>query len=533
MIRRTPKDSGDLPEDSARRSFDDFDLRLGDMMRGERATMGKSLLDVQRELRIRASYIAAIENCDPSAFDTPGFIAGYVRSYARYLNMDPEDAFAQFCAESGFTVAHGMSEKASSVRKPVVSAAMPAGTRDPLADPRIPFTARDASVWSRIEPGAIGSVMVLLLLIGGIGYGGWSVLQEVQRVQVAPVDQTPLVYSELDPLQSAMAPSVDPTLEDDGVAGVFTPPSRDFYDRLQRPEALDRPVLVARDGPISTLDPDRGGAYAQFGAAPSLPSVDQSPAPLRIADFPVSVLAVRPVFVRITGEDGIALESGILNGGDRFDLPADAGTAAIEVGVADAIYFAVGEQVFGPVDGDTLRQGDVTLTQDAVRQQFARVEPGSVPGLSQMMERRFADLGLGADPLADAIAAATGSALGPRVTADAPEGVTIVATETAWVRVRTASGTTLFEATMEAGETYTVPPTETPPTIRAGNASAVYFAVAGQTYGPYSTFNPVRGSVQDGLALSADTVVADMAATDPGSNCRVLIVADLGDTGGC
>ena len=60
--------------------FDAFELRLGDIMRGERATLGKSLLDVQRELRIKASYIAAIENADPDAFDTPGFIAGYVRS---------------------------------------------------------------------------------------------------------------------------------------------------------------------------------------------------------------------------------------------------------------------------------------------------------------------------------------------------------------------------------------------------------------------------------------------------------------------
>ncbi len=59
-------------------------------MRGERATMGKTLLDVQRELKIKAAYIAAIENADPSAFETPGFIAGYVRSYARYLGMDPE-----------------------------------------------------------------------------------------------------------------------------------------------------------------------------------------------------------------------------------------------------------------------------------------------------------------------------------------------------------------------------------------------------------------------------------------------------------
>ena len=58
------------------KGFDAFDMRLGDMMRGERATMGKSLLDVQRELKIKAAYISAIENADPSAFDTPGFIAG-------------------------------------------------------------------------------------------------------------------------------------------------------------------------------------------------------------------------------------------------------------------------------------------------------------------------------------------------------------------------------------------------------------------------------------------------------------------------
>ena len=54
------------------KGFDSFDVRLGDLMRGERATMGKSLLDVQRELRIKATYISAIENCDPSAFQTPG-----------------------------------------------------------------------------------------------------------------------------------------------------------------------------------------------------------------------------------------------------------------------------------------------------------------------------------------------------------------------------------------------------------------------------------------------------------------------------
>src|SRR6056297_1806279 len=113
--RKSPKLSQDA-DNVKPRGFDDFELRLGDLMRGERATLGKSLLDVQRELRIRANYIAAIENADPSAFDTPGFIAGYVRSYARYLGMDPEEVFAGFCAESGFVTAHGMSAEASSLK---------------------------------------------------------------------------------------------------------------------------------------------------------------------------------------------------------------------------------------------------------------------------------------------------------------------------------------------------------------------------------------------------------------------------------
>ncbi len=87
-------------EEEKPKGFDDFELRLGDVMRGERATLGKSLLDVQRELKIKATYIAAIENADVSAFETPGFVAGYVRSYARYLGMEPDWAFQRFCKEA-------------------------------------------------------------------------------------------------------------------------------------------------------------------------------------------------------------------------------------------------------------------------------------------------------------------------------------------------------------------------------------------------------------------------------------------------
>src|SRR5690606_6337286 len=71
---------------------------------------------------------------------------------------------------------------------------------DPLGDPNATFVPRGESVFARVEPGAVGSLLVLLGLIGGIGYGGWSVLQEVQRVRLAPVDQAPQVVAEIDPL---------------------------------------------------------------------------------------------------------------------------------------------------------------------------------------------------------------------------------------------------------------------------------------------------------------------------------------------
>src|SRR3712207_6593341 len=144
-------------EEADSKGFDAFELRLGDLMRGERATMGKSLLDVQRELKIKAAYIAAIENADPSAFDTPGFIAGYVRSYARYLNMDPDWAFDTFCRESGFSTAHGMSPAASSVKAVKEEKAANTGLgRDIFAVQAGPFL-DDGGFLSNLEPRAVGS----------------------------------------------------------------------------------------------------------------------------------------------------------------------------------------------------------------------------------------------------------------------------------------------------------------------------------------------------------------------------------------
>lgn len=375
--------------DNAPKGFDDYDLRLGDMMRGERATLGKSLLDVQRELKIKASYISAIENADPSVFETPGFIAGYVRSYARYLGMDPERAFDVFCKESGFSTAHGMSDEASSIKKSRAAEIIASSSvgRDPFAQPSTPFIPTNDAFMSRVEPGAIGSTLVLVTLLGAIGFGGWTVLNEVQQVRVAPVDETPIVLTDLDPVARATTPLAQ--IEENENIAVTTglaAPVADGLDRLYRPKALDTPVLVARDAPISMINPRSFGAFAseQNDAATSEAqpvllangTVQVAPngtaVPQVVEQIPgqVQLVAVRPAWVRVSAADGTSVFEGILDAGDTYPIPMTQDPATLRVGESGAIYFAVNGQHFGPAGPRGQVTSKVALSAQALTEKY-------------------------------------------------------------------------------------------------------------------------------------------------------------------
>jgi hypothetical protein len=423
MIGRRQPPSGQ--DESAPRGFDDFDLRIGDVMRGERATIGKSLLDVQRELKIKATYIAAIENADISAFETTGFVAGYVRSYARYLGLDPEWTFETFCAEAGFVPPRGMDATAGAparVKGPVFHKPGRAveAERDPIAQPRVSFAPVERSPFTTLEPRAIGSTLVLLALIGAIGYGGWAVLKEVQRVTVAPVDRAPEAVAQVDPLSGVR-------FEGEGdapaVAGVdaATP---DALERLYRPQALETPVMTARDGPIAALDPSSVGALA--------------------------------------------------------------GIASADV-------------------GDPRLQGPAS---------DSRLSPSSSPSLASAAPGfdvpPFPDAQAVDDPLARQAAPQPST---PQVTVQPPQ-VMLVAVRPAWVRVRAADGTVLLERILEPGDSWEVPPSEAPPTLRTGAAGAVYFAVNGETYGPAGP----NGAVVDQIALTSEALSTEFALADPAAS---------------
>ncbi|KAJ54457.1 4-hydroxy-3-methylbut-2-en-1-yl diphosphate synthase [Actibacterium mucosum KCTC 23349] len=379
--RQTP--SAD-PEEESMKGFDDFELRLGDVMRGERATLGKSLLDVQRELKIRATYIAAIENADPTAFETPGFVAGYVRSYARYLGLDPEWAFNTFCEEGEFEAVHGMDAAASprtlQKQRAQGKQATPRDPLDALGDPNAMFVPRSPAIWSRIEPGAIGSVLVLCLLVAGLGFGGWTVLQQIQRVTVTPVEQTPDVFAQIDPLAGAtIAPEADTAISDAA--------NEQALSRLYRPQPLDVPVLIARDGPISTLQPGSLGALADL--APTAPAlVERAPAvaeadlsedtPVKVIEdaYPaVAVAALRPAWVRITAADGTVLFEKILDAGESYDLPSTENPARLRAGNSGSVYFVVDGEAYGPASPGAAVVKNISLAASDLKDGYELVDP--------------------------------------------------------------------------------------------------------------------------------------------------------------
>lgn len=378
--KNEPADTGQLT------GFDDFEVRLGDIIRGERATMGKSLLDVQRELHIRATYIAAIEAGDLSAFEAPSFVAGYVRSYARYLGMDPDWCYAKFCAETNFAVSPDLdrSQQSKTIAQPAWSGELSQGllSRTRFADGPDPL-------WRNMDYGAFGSVVVVLALVIGLGFGGWTVLKEVQRVQLAPADQPPNVMADLDPVitgaaaQRGQVIASVPSSQGAGPSQARTALPGDMAQgvvRTYQPEALDTPIMVSRDGPIGAIRPeaDEAGSTDIDDAISLALNETVEPAPevqVRGAGLPqVEVLAVRPSWIRVRAADGTVLFEKVLDAGERYAVPQAEEAAILRAGNSGSVYLLVDGQPFGPTAPGAQVVDRIALTPDAVIESYATAD---------------------------------------------------------------------------------------------------------------------------------------------------------------
>lgn len=414
-------DDSDPP---ALRGFDSYEVKLGDELRGHRATRGKSLLDVQRDLRIRAAYIDAIENCDPSVIPNAGFVAGYVRAYARYLELDADIVYRRFCAESGFSGRDAAAGRARAAARSGVRA--PGGRDATLA--RSHFAApvgRARRVGLGVSLSGVASIAVVAGLLGGLGWGGFMLLQEIQRVDFAPVNEAPEIAAAPGglalPTVSLSALAETPRARDDVDAG------RDAaLAALYAPAEAAPPALALRDGPIGAIDPDSVGVFADradqeqeqtTGAAGSAAPTDArvasleeavrrveaakaggadqqtaaqttaqaEPAPAAAARG-VWIVTTDPAWLRVQLADGSTLVQKIFQRGDRYELPADLRGARMRAGNAGAVYLEIDGVLHGPLGRPGGVAKEVALSPDAIRARFQIAEAG--PGATTAPELR-------------------------------------------------------------------------------------------------------------------------------------------------
>ena len=386
------------------RSFGPYEFALGDELRGERATLGKTLLDIQRDLRIKAAYIAAIEDAKPEVFPNPSFIAGYVRSYARYLGLDPDEVFHRFCQESGF-VGNAGGQAMRKTSGATAAQPMPGGFRPDFAIARLDGRGGLPAV----PISAIGSLLVLVALIAGLGYGGWTVLQNIQRVQFAPVEDLPLAVAEVEPLGAPESVA----LAEPALTELASPVAATALADLYRQQELEVPILVPRDGPIAALDPDRTGLLARATPAAAPATIEVAPGiqvpalveavvnGTAVADPQVTatperpdivVVAERAAWVRVYQANGTVLFEKILEKGETYAMPEGIEAPLIWAGNSGSVYVRVGKELRGPLGSGTRAAKDVPLDPAALAERYGVVT--DVPEvISQSFEGAAAQVG--------------------------------------------------------------------------------------------------------------------------------------------
>ncbi len=145
--------------------------RLGAELRARRQSLGWELPDLAQSLRIRQSYLEAIEAGRMAELPGTTYALGFVRAYASALGLPGEQVASRFRAES----ADANVKPALSFPAPVPQRGVPAG-----------------------------ALMLLGLVILAGAYGGWYYASEHQRT---PAETVPPIPDRLVPQSEKPAPS--------------------------------------------------------------------------------------------------------------------------------------------------------------------------------------------------------------------------------------------------------------------------------------------------------------------------------------
>jgi cytoskeletal protein RodZ len=206
---------------------------LPERLLAARERKGVDLYRAERDTKIRARYLAALERGDYRELPGAVYTKGFLRNYALYLGLDPDDILAQWHRERGETLA----------AEPVIVVPRP------LTAPRQGFT---------FSPGIVVAALLTVGILLFVGYLGVQLLRFAKPPTIAVTDPATAV-TEVDETTTAY------TLRGTSISGAtitVTTPGRDPIRATADPDGTWSIDVDLRRGKnqfdVTATDPETG-----------------------------------------------------------------------------------------------------------------------------------------------------------------------------------------------------------------------------------------------------------------------------------
>lgn len=394
---------------------------IGRHLREARQQRGEDLYDVADYLRIKPSYLFALEEGDLRSMPGQTYAMGFLRTYADHLGFD------------GAEVVRGL--RATGDDEPVESLQI----RQPVPENRLP---------------SLG-VVLLALLLAGFAYGGWFVAQSggdlVSRLRALPgsIGQSAARMFEEEDVSVVADSASGEQVVDGNATSVASAPAPDAASSRLSPAA--RRALTAEP-----IDPGRGSGAQDNAASRTIGQVGA----LQAGELPAAGTASP-----LTQGNTTDITSAIAATASTDPATSSAAIAGSAGAASTNGEVAPGDQV------ETLASLvlDAEAERDAAlrRLEAERPEGGTVGDL-------LAGLEVQADP------SAADAATAP-ITSDTGR-VVLVAREASWIQVQSPSRDFIRSLTLEAGERFEIPD-RTDLALWTGNAGGLEIWVDGASVG--------------------------------------------------
>ena len=407
---------------------------VGAQLREVRLERGEDLDDIAQSLRIKSSYLFAIEQGDLSGLPGRTYALGFLRSYANHLGFDGDDLVSRIKSSVG--------RLTDRTRLRI---------RAPMPENRLPRTPM---------------VVISLAAVAGI-YLGWSYVNRTSRTIPDTVAEAP---ADVRDLAGVEAPA------DAGDRTPATGGPRSTTAALQD-RASDETQAVPPPG-IATADASSPASEAQASSATTGSGVDPMARGATLEARPVEPAAAAD---QLAGLPGAAPEPRIVPGARQAGAPpADPLTR----GESEALSVqpAAGHEREGPSSEPT-PPGSMTGARAAA----APAGPEGSAGDADPARRAVA-------LLLDAAASGAGGAGEVYERANTDARVILRARDRTWIEVSSPRGDYRFTRTLEPGDALLVP-NRSDLVLWTGNAGGLEIMVDGVPVAPLAGGGAVRRNV--------------------------------------